>query len=87
MAEPIFWVAAGLFLVAMLAGSPVLSVDRLTAAFRGYARGYQPDGWPLGVQEQDLGHRWGGTPRTGETEPPLAAAQRLRPTVRIRREP
>lgn len=86
MAELIFWVAAGSFLLAMLAGSSMLSVDRLTAAFRGYARGYQPDGWPLGLQEEDLGRPWGRTPPTPEEEPLLAAAERLRPVIRRRIE-
>lgn len=28
-------------------------------AFRAYFGGVQPDGWPRGVQEEDLDHRWG----------------------------
>ncbi len=87
MAELIFWLATGSFLLAILAGSSMLSVDRVTAAFRGYARGYQADGWPLGLQEEDLGHPWGGTSPTPEEEPSLAAAERLKPVIRRRREP
>jgi hypothetical protein len=69
MAELIFWLAAGSFLLAILAGSSMLSVDRVTAAFRGYARGYQADGWPLGLQEEDLGRPWGRTPPRSRRTP------------------
>jgi len=32
-------------------------------AFEGYFRGFQPDPWPHGVQEQDIERHWGGPPQ------------------------
>jgi hypothetical protein len=54
------------FAVMYLAGRSGASATQ--AAFEGYFRGYRPDPWPHGVQEQDIAGHWDRRGSAGDRE-------------------
>jgi hypothetical protein len=65
-----------LLLIALGAGALAL-LDRVTGStFRAFSASfaaYRPESWPIGVQEEDAGRRWGRNAAAGPDEDDLDA--------------
>jgi hypothetical protein len=64
----LFQVLAILVLAVPVAVAAAWMSKRGPDAFRAYFRGVQPDGWPRGIQEEDLDHRWGAIGEASSTD-------------------
>ena len=72
--DQLWAVAAIAIVIAFVFFAGGKGAEMTQGAFEGYFRGFRPDPWPHGVQEEDMDHHWGSRAgRDGASDPAGAA--------------